>query len=177
MPLKMNVSIKYYLDTFTDSLELMQYIVSHLNFIRNYQIVYMGQTIPCSYRFPENLEEEYNAEFDGLTQDSKFRTLEIQLEIETNIPVFYPRTAIESDLTISGEYVYVVYWDGGEEVFLDESEAEEFLEEKDADSGVNKPTLKRIKRTLWNKRPEFQDGRLVGIEDIRDQMVQKLIKK
>lgn len=177
MPLKMNVNIKYYLDTFTDSLELMQYIVTHLNFIRNYQIVYMGQSIPCSYRFPENLEEEYNAEFDGLTQDSKFRTLEIQLEIETNIPVFYPRTAIESDLTISGEYVYVVYWDGGEEVFLDESEAEEFLEEKDADSGDKKPTLKRIKRTLWNKRPEFQDGRLVGIEDIRDQMVQKLIKK
>ena len=193
MPLKMNVGIKYYLDSFTDSLELMQYIITHLDFIKNYQIIYMGQTIPCSYRFPESLEGQYNAEFDGLTQDSKFRTVEVQLEIETNIPIFYPRTAIESDLTISGEFVYVVEWthedeETGEDiveekVFTDEKQAEEFFEEKDEEAHEDDrpdqklPSLKRIKRSLWNKRPVFQDGRLVAIDDIRDQMIEKLVTR
>ena len=193
MPIKMAVNIKYYLDSFTDTLELMQYIITHLDFIKNYQIIYMGQSIPCSYRFPESLEGEYNAEFDGLTQDSKYRTVEVQLEIETNIPIFYPRTAIESDLTISGEMVYVVKWveedpETGEDivkekVFTNEKEAEGFFEEKDEEAhedekpGRKLPTLERMKRTLWNKRPKFQDGRLVAIEDIQDQMIEKLVTK
>jgi hypothetical protein len=96
----MSISIKYYLDTFTDSLELLQYIVTHLNFIRNFQIIYLGQSIPCSYKFPEDMEEQFNAEFDGLTQDSKYRTVDVQLEVETNIPVYYPRTAIEGERVI-----------------------------------------------------------------------------
>jgi hypothetical protein len=168
MPLKVNTTIKYYLDNFTDTLELTQYIITHLNFIKNYQIIYMGQTIPCSYRFPENLEGEYNAEFDGLSQDSKYRTVEVQLEIETNIPVFYPRTAIEADLTISGEYFYVVEYDG-DHIFNTENAAEEFI--KEHPDGI----LKRIKKTLWNKRPVFQDGEIVDIKDIKEQMMEKIM--
>lgn len=171
MPLKMQVNVKYYLDSFTDSLELIQYIVTHINFIRNYQIIYMGQSIPCSYRFPESLEEQFNAEFDGLSQDSKYKTVEIQLEIETNIPVFYPRTAIEGDLTISGEYIYMVTLDGEDIVFNSEEEAEAFV--KEHPSGI----LKRIKKALWNKRPVFKDDKLVDIEDIRDRMLEKLVTK
>ncbi len=168
MPLKMNVGIKYYLDSFTDSLELMQYIVTHINFIRNYQIIYMGQSIPCSYRFPESLEEQFNAEFDGLSQDSKYKTVEIQLEIETNIPVFYPRTAIEADLTISGEYLYAVTLNGADIMFNTEKEAEEFIKENP--TGI----MKRIKKALWNRHPVFKDGAIVDIEDIRDQMLEKI---
>lgn len=177
MPLKVNTTIKYYLDNFTDTLELTQYIITHLNFIKNYQIIYMGQTIPCSYRFPENLEGEYNAEFDGLSQDSKYRTVEVQLEIETNIPVFYPRTAIESDLTISGEYFYIVEIredkgfgpENTDKLFTSEKEAEEFI--KEHPNGI----LKRMKRSLWNKQPIFKDSELVDIRDTRDQMIENIV--
>lgn len=170
MPLKMQVGVKYYLDSFTDTLEVMQYIVTHVNFIRNYQIVYMGQSIPCSYRFPDNLEEQFNAEFDGLSKDSKYKTVEIQLEIESNIPVFYNRTAIESDLTISGEYIYVVdYMDDGteeEKTFDDEDEAEEFAQES---GGI----MRRERRMLWNKTPVFnKSGQLTAITDHRDEYLE-----
>lgn len=162
MPIKVNVGIKYYLDNFTDTLELTQYIITHLNFIKNYQIIYMGQSIPCSYRFPENLEGEYNAEFDGLSQDSKYRTVEIQLEIETNIPVFYPRTAIEAELTISGENVYFVELKGKKIKFDTEESAEEFIKENP--DGI----LRRIEKTLWNTHPIIVDDEIVGFEDLKE---------
>lgn len=162
MPIKVNVGIKYYLDNFTDTLELTQYIITHLNFIKNYQIIYMGQSIPCSYRFPENLEGEYNAEFDGLSQDSKYRTVEIQLEIETNIPVFYPRTAIEAELTISGETVYFVEFKGKKIKFDTEESAEEFIKENP--EGI----LRRIEKTLWNTHPIIVDDEIVGFEDLKE---------
>jgi hypothetical protein len=92
----------------------------------------------------------------------------VQLEIETNIPVFYPRTAIEADLTISGEYFYVVEYDG-DHIFNTENAAEEFI--KEHPDGI----LKRIKKTLWNKRPVFQDGEIVDIKDIKEQMMEKIM--
>jgi hypothetical protein len=191
MPLTMAVTIKYYLDSFTDTLELMQYIVTHLNFIRNFQIIYLGQSIPCSYKFPENLDEEFNAEFDGLSQDSKYKTLEVQLEVETNLPVYYPRTAIESDLTISGEQLWKVTWlyngsdipedwyfegytsDGSSIVskaFSDEDQA--FNWAKD-----NGGTMRRISKVLWNSRPVFENDVLKSVENQLDQrLTEKIVR-
>lgn len=100
MPMTMRISIKYILDTFTDTLNLMQYIITHLSFVRTFTIIYMGQQITCSYRFPEAMEEQFNAQFDGLSTDAKYKTVEIELEVETNIPVFYPRTVIPADMVI-----------------------------------------------------------------------------
>lgn len=100
MPMTMRISIKYILDTFTDTLNLMQHIITHLSFVRTFTIIYMGQQITCSYRFPEAMEEQFNAQFDGLSTDAKYKTVEIELEVETNIPVFYPRTVIPADMVI-----------------------------------------------------------------------------
>lgn len=101
MPMTMRISIKYILDTFTDTLNLMQYIITHLSFVRTFTIIYMGQQITCSYRFPEAMEEQFNAQFDGLSTDTKHKTVDIELEVETNIPVFYPRTVIPADMVIT----------------------------------------------------------------------------
>lgn len=101
MPMTMRISIKYILDTFTDTLNLMQHIITHLSFVRTFTIIYMGQQITCSYRFPEAMEEQFNAQFDGLSTDAKYKTVEIELEVETNIPVFYPRTVIPADMVIT----------------------------------------------------------------------------
>lgn len=101
MPMTMRISIKYILDTFTDTLNLMQYVITHLSFVRTFNIIYMGQQITCSYRFPEAMEEQFNAQFDGLSMDAKYKTVEIELEVETNVPVFYPRTVIPADMVIT----------------------------------------------------------------------------
>jgi hypothetical protein len=194
MPLTMSVGIKYYLDSFTDALEILQYIITHINFIRTYQIIYMGQSIMCSYKFPEDLENEFNAEFDGLSQDSKFKTIDVQIEVETNIPVYYPRTAIESDLTVSGQTMWKITW------ICDPSNPEDPYYDPDfpsgggggyppgsGDDGVEKTVviededeafefaenvhgqMKRISKTLWNKEPIFSEGKLITIEDRMDE--------
>lgn len=174
MPLTMSVGVKYYLDSFTDSLELLQYVITHVNFIRTFQIIYMGQSIQCSYKFPENFEDEFNAEFDGLTQDSKFKTVDVQLEVETNIPVYYPRTAIESENIISGESLWSVSWIEEDEekskVFYDENEAFSFAKEVNGQ-------MKRTAYTLWNKRPVFREGELVDMKDLTEDNIRSKVRK
>ena len=102
MPLKMSINLKYYADTFTDSLSVAQQIVSKLMFIQTFNISYLGQSIRCSYKVPESISPEKNIEFDGGTTDQKARTIELELELEANFPVYDGSTAIEDDLLISG---------------------------------------------------------------------------
>lgn len=102
MPLKISIGLKYYTDTFTDSLAVAQQIISKLVFIQTFGISYLGQEIVCSYKMPESISPEKNIEFDGGTTDQKARTIELELELETNFPIYDGSTASESDLVISG---------------------------------------------------------------------------
>ena len=101
MPIKLNCELKYYVDSFKDYLDLIQQIMSKLCFIRTYKIVYMGQNITCSYKIPESLQEEHNMELDGTMTDSKYKTITLSLEIETNFPIFEPRTIVSTTDYIS----------------------------------------------------------------------------
>lgn len=101
MPMHISATLKYYLDNFTDSLLTTQQLISKLTFIRNYNIVYMGQNITCSYKMPDSENIDTNIEFDGGTTDQKNRTVEIELEVEANYPIFNNRTAIEADAIIT----------------------------------------------------------------------------
>ena len=106
IPLKLAVSCKYYVDSWGDMMELTQHIISKLAFIQTYTVSYMGQAIRCSYTIPTDIDREYTTELDGTTQDNKLRTTELSLEIETNFPVWEPRTMMYSDNVIvhtSGE--------------------------------------------------------------------------
>lgn len=102
IPIKTSVTLKYYTDTFTDSLSVVQQIISKLIFIRTFSISYMGQNILCSYKLPESASPEKNIEFDGGTTEQKARTIELDIELETNFPVYDGSTAVENDLVISG---------------------------------------------------------------------------
>ena len=97
VPIKLTVNCKYYVDSWGDLMELSQHFISKLAFIRTYMVSYMGQSIICSYTIPTDIDNEYMTELDGTTQDNKLRTTELQLEIETNFPVWEPRTMIMSD--------------------------------------------------------------------------------
>lgn len=97
MPLKISMELKYYTDSFRDMLELLQQIITNLAFIRTYKIAYMGQTITCSYKIPDNFSQEHLTELDGKTQDGKYHTLPISIEVETNLPIFSQKTMMFSD--------------------------------------------------------------------------------
>lgn len=101
-PLKLGVSLKYYLDSFTDVITVTQYLITKMLFIRTFKFDYMGQTIEASYKVPTSFSHEKNITFDGGTTEQKLRTIELTLELETNMPIFNERTAIENDLFIKG---------------------------------------------------------------------------
>jgi len=100
MPLTINYNLKYYFDNLTDALNVSQQIITNLAFINNFQVTYLGQKIPCSYKIPEELQTEFMMEFDGITTDSKNRSMSLDLEVQTNIPVVYPGTVIPGDAYI-----------------------------------------------------------------------------
>ena len=100
MPLKFSVTLKYYMDSFTDVMSVTQYIITKLLFIRTFKFDYLGQTIQASYKVPTSFSNEKNITFDGGTTDQKLRTIELSLEVETNIPVYNERTVIENNFRI-----------------------------------------------------------------------------
>lgn len=97
VPIKLTVNCKYYVDTWGDMMELAQQIISKLAFVQTYTVSYLGQAIRCSYTIPTSIEGEYTTELDGTTQDNKLRTTELSLEIESNFPVWEPRTMVLTD--------------------------------------------------------------------------------
>ena len=114
MPLKVGITLKYYLDSFTDMLAVSQAIITKMLFIRTYKFDYMGQTIQASYKVPVSFEGEKNITFDGGTTDQKLRIITLNMEVETNMPVFNERTAILNDKFIR-KAVYDVKTDGDKE--------------------------------------------------------------
>jgi hypothetical protein len=101
MPIKLNVELKYLTDSYRDLLELTQQVLTKLSFIRTYYITYMGQSIQCSYRIPDSFSGEYITELDGTTTDSKNKTMNIALEVESNLPIISPRTIMSSDKVLT----------------------------------------------------------------------------
>jgi len=110
IPVTMTYSLKYYLDNFADGLSVVQQMITKMSFINTFDFSYLGNVLKASYQIPDSEQVEYQMEFDGLSQDNKCRTVSLDLEVSTNIPVIYPETAIPADSYIkrieSGLKVY-----------------------------------------------------------------------
>lgn len=102
IPFKFSCELKYYLDSYTDALELIQQIATKLTFLKVFKIVYLGQVITCSYKIPESYQGEHMTDLDGMTQDNRSKTITLSLEIESNLPVFENRTIMNPSKVISG---------------------------------------------------------------------------
>lgn len=96
MPLKMQVNLKYYVDSYRDSLEIIQQAISKLAFVRTYKFQYLGQVIRASYRIPDSWSDQHLAELTGNTTEDRNHTIEISLELESFMPVFSPSTVHEA---------------------------------------------------------------------------------
>lgn len=96
MPVKISVKLKYFLNTFTDTLNIAQQVLTKLTYIRTFKFTYLGQTILASYKVPESFSGEHLAEFDESTTDNRNRQIELSLEVESTLPVYAPRTAVDA---------------------------------------------------------------------------------
>lgn len=101
IPITLNAELTYIIDSYTDYLELCQQIITNLIFIKQFNIVYMGKNIPCSYQIPTDLDADYDLDFDMNNTESMHKKVNISIEIETNMPVFDEKTVIPSDQMIT----------------------------------------------------------------------------
>ena len=101
VPLKLSIELQYFTDSYRDMLELVQQIITKLAFIKTFNITYMGQSVVCSYKIPESFSGEHLMEMDGMSQDNKNHTLSLNIEVETNLPVYSERTLMLSDKIIT----------------------------------------------------------------------------
>ena len=109
LPIKLSVTLKYILDNYTDSLQAIQQILTKCAFIKTFTFIYLGQTIKASYKIPDDYNTEMQMEFDGLAQDLKTRNIEVSLEVETNLPIIYPRTLCPSDAYVKGVLIEHIF--------------------------------------------------------------------
>lgn len=98
MPIKIAIELKYYTDSYTDMLELIQNIIANLAFIKTYNIVYLGQKIKCSYKIPDSFGEEHTIDIDGAMSDNKNHSITLSIEVESNIPIFNNKTIMPSNI-------------------------------------------------------------------------------
>lgn len=105
IPLKLSIDLKYYLDSFSDVMNITQKVISKMLFIRVFNFDYLGQTIQASYKVPTSYDHEKDIAFDGGSTEQKVRTISLSIDIETNMPVFDEKTVILSDEFIK-TYLY-----------------------------------------------------------------------
>ena len=110
-PIKMTCELKYYIDSYTDMLALFQQIITKLSFIQTFDMVYMGQSIICSYKTPDSFDGEHLMDIDGTTTDSKYKSVSLSLEIETTLPVWDQRTLVYNDCRIAEPWMAVYHND------------------------------------------------------------------
>lgn len=100
IPVNAKFELKYYLDTYNDSLMLMQEIIAKLSVINDFRFEYLGQEIPASFTVPEDPNVECNVAFAGDSDDSKLKTISMDIDLESAIPIYIPATALSSDTMI-----------------------------------------------------------------------------
>ena len=113
IPVTYGFSLKYYVDNFTDSLDIIQQIITNLSFVNLFKVIYLGQQINCSYQIPDSYQTEYMMEFDGITTESKYRTISLELEVSTNIPILHNETIMPSNAYISNTLLGISGKSGG----------------------------------------------------------------
>lgn len=100
IPVTLTMDLEYTLDSFTDTLDLTQQIISHWQFIKTFDIQYLGKTITCSYKIPENISSELNVTFSDGDGETKVRKITLSIDVESNYPLYQPESTIEASATI-----------------------------------------------------------------------------
>lgn len=100
VPVQLSLSLKYYIDSFQDALALSQRFITDILYIRTLKFQYMGETVQVSLKFPESFDTEKPTSLE-FGNEGRFKTISIDLQVDTNIPVYNPRTAVPTDKVIS----------------------------------------------------------------------------
>lgn len=105
LPLEINLSLRYVLSNFNESIILVQELIDKILFQRYFNIIYLGQTIKCSIEFPNSSKIEIN-KIDMTSSEVNQKNINIELKICTNYPQINSRVELDNSKLIAG-FMYV----------------------------------------------------------------------
>lgn len=100
IPIEMDLSLKYVLSNFNESIILIQEYIDKLIFQKYFNIVYLGNVIQCSIEMPQGFQVGLN-KIDMTVTDTIQKTIELELKIKSSYPCINERTEIGTDKVIA----------------------------------------------------------------------------
>ena len=94
IPIQMTFELNYTLDSYTDSLALIQQCLSKLIYIQTFSFIYLGQKINASYNIPNSYSDNHLNEITGSVTDELKHSIEYSIEVETYFPVWNEKTIV-----------------------------------------------------------------------------------
>jgi len=101
LPVSIDITLKYVLSNFNESIILIQELIDSIFFQRYYKVSYLGQQVECSIEFSQELQIAID-EIDMSATDMRNRSIELTLKINTNYPIIDIKTEVPSDQFIDG---------------------------------------------------------------------------
>lgn len=100
LPIEMNVSLKYVLANFNETIVLLQEILDKISFQKYFNITYLGQVIQCSIELPLDFNPEIN-KIDMSSPETNQKNISLDVKICSNYPIIDRRSEIASTDLIS----------------------------------------------------------------------------
>lgn len=99
LPVELELTLKYVLSNFNESIILVQEIIDKIVFQKYFNITYLGNIIQCSLEFPTDFTINLN-EIDMESTEKNMKTIEISIKLCTNYPIIDERTEQNTDKII-----------------------------------------------------------------------------
>lgn len=100
IPIELEVTLKYVLSNFNESIVLVEEIINKILFQRYFSISFLGEIIKCSIEFPANFNIELNR-IDMTDPTTNQKNVQLALKICSNYPSIDETTEISNDKIIS----------------------------------------------------------------------------
>lgn len=100
IPLELDISLKYVLSNFNESVVLAEEVISNIVFQRYFKVSYLGQIITCSIEIPTNFNIELNR-IDMTESNTNQKSVQFAVKICTNYPSIDQETEIPTDKVIA----------------------------------------------------------------------------
>lgn len=100
MPIEISMTLRYVFSTFNEGLVFVQELFEKTCFQQYFRIAYLGQQVDCSIEMDENTQIQFeNPDLAGTNVNQ--RTMEFDIKICTNLPIFNEKTAVKNSAVIS----------------------------------------------------------------------------
>lgn len=100
LPIELNLTLKYVLSNFNESIVLLQELIDKIIFQRFFRIVYLGQVIDCSIEFPNDFTTQIN-KIDMTSAETNQKNIELSVKICSNYPIVNEKTETPNSNIIS----------------------------------------------------------------------------